>query len=108
GVSGEEADGLVGPPQRRDDQLQAAQEFLAQTLAAGPVPARQILSQAAAELISEKTLRRAKRALGVSSKRADHQHEGDQWLWSLPDPSSSSSTGAASSSSPRGAMPDGM
>ena len=58
-----------------------AAAFLREVLADGPVPARTVLAEADAAGIAEKTLKRAKKRLGVASDRGD-----GAWSWRLPDP----------------------
>lgn len=57
---------------------QIAIEFLESTLADGQMPQTEIVEIAKQKGISEKTLRNAKEALNVKSKR-----ENNQWYWSL-------------------------
>lgn len=57
-----------------------AVDWLRGMLADGAKPSPTILSQAKADGISEKTLRRAKKELGVTAKRV-----GQGWVWQLPD-----------------------
>jgi len=57
-----------------------AREFLHERLKAGPVRADELVEEAKQEGIAEKTLRRAKKELGVRSRK---EHEGG-WFWELP------------------------
>jgi hypothetical protein len=57
-----------------------AQEFIAQRLAAGPVPAMTMLTEAAERGISETTLKRAKEGIAKSV-----QISKNEWVWSLLD-----------------------
>jgi putative DNA primase/helicase len=61
-----------------------AEEWLADALAAGPVAAAEIKRRAAADSIAERTLTRAKKTLGVSSRRAGFGGDG-AWVWALPE-----------------------
>jgi hypothetical protein len=61
--------------------LQEAKEFLREALGNGPVAAREIEEAARQNCISERTLRRARKALGV---RHDKGGFKDGWEWSLP------------------------
>lgn len=70
--SGVDADGGV---------LGECKDFLKVTLAAGPLPAKQIFAEARNAGLSEKTVRRAKDALGI--KPAKTRFDGG-WEWSLP------------------------
>jgi hypothetical protein len=68
-----------------------AKKFLQRMLANGPVPEKEIMEAAKTEDVSEKTLRRAKKDLGViSQKRTKKDHEGSEkgaaeWIWRLPE-----------------------
>jgi hypothetical protein len=58
-----------------------AKEFLKAFLAGGdPIKARDVFDAAEGESISERTLKRAKKELKVTSVK-----EGGEWFWSLPD-----------------------
>lgn len=59
-----------------------AEAFLRDTLAHGPRPARQVLTEASHAGIPERTLKRAKKRLGVRSGKAGMD---SGWSWSLPD-----------------------
>ena len=64
-----------------------AEYFLSSLLADGPVPAATILEEAKAAGITESTLRRAKKNLGITPKRENnpHGHRGEgRWVWELP------------------------
>lgn len=67
-------------PGRPDYALLAAESFLALTLALDAKPSREIKEQAAMEGISERTLLRACRSLGVQVMK-----RGRETLWALPD-----------------------
>lgn len=70
---------------RRDDDggtRQAAADWLRNVLANGPVEAREVLDHAKADLISERTLRRAKTDIGVIAEKASGAEHGS-WLWRL-------------------------
>lgn len=58
-----------------------AQKFLADFLAAGPVPKAEIEEAAEANCISDRTLFRAKSDLGVIAKK---DGPGGGWRWHLP------------------------
>jgi putative DNA primase/helicase len=70
-------------PSSEDDRsaLTDAQDFLRDTLRAGPMPSKQLLKEGSDAGISARTLNRAKVALGVLSLRVD-----SQWAWQLPCP----------------------
>ena len=64
-----------------------ATEFLNDVLAKGPVPAHEIIHDAEDAAIAEKTLRRAKKLLGVIAYRESEAGERrgvGRWLWKLP------------------------
>ena len=75
------ADEALNPPKkdgRKSDQLDRAKLFIMETMAGGPVPTKDI-DQKMIELgFSEKTIRNAKRALGVKSTQTK-----DGWVSSL-------------------------
>ncbi len=60
-----------------------AEEFLREALAAGPVEARTLSAEAQVLGIADRTLKRARQALGVVSRK-----EGTGWVLSLPAPTS--------------------
>ena len=61
-------------------------EFLNDVLADGPVPANDIIQDAEDAGIAEKTLRRAKKHLGVVAYRESEpgKRGAGRWLWKLP------------------------
>jgi putative DNA primase/helicase len=61
----------------------AAKQFLQEMLAAGPVRVAEIEEAAKANLISLRTLKRAKKDLAVVAKK-DGFGEGQKWTWELP------------------------
>lgn len=69
---------LEGPER---GQLAEAEAFLRHALRDGPASANEIQDRAKDEGISERTLRRAKGALGVLSQKSGLQ---DGWNWQLP------------------------
>jgi hypothetical protein len=83
GASELNADEILAPrsrstPGARGGALLAAQDYLRSALATGPAPQRTIEIAASENRIAEATLRRAKNALDVRSKR----QEGE-WWWYL-------------------------
>jgi hypothetical protein len=60
-----------------------AREFLLKRLETGPAKQNDILDEAKQEGIAEKTLRRAKKDLGVESRKERGKIDGE-WLWELP------------------------
>jgi hypothetical protein len=79
---------LLATPQDKEyaDALSEAVEFLNDALANRPVPARDIIRDAEDAGISEKTLRRAKKLLGVVAYREGEagRRGAGRWLWKLP------------------------
>lgn len=66
-----------------------AEAFLRDLLAAGPIACEEVEAEARGAGVSPSTLKRAKRNLGVKSKR--HSEPGEkrgkgEWFWSLPGP----------------------
>ncbi len=65
----------------RDSSPRAeAKEWLAGTLVGGSIPAADVYRQARADGITERTLKRAKKELGVQSCR-----DGKNWAWFIPE-----------------------
>ena len=60
-----------------------AREFLLNRLEAGPVKSDDILKEAKQEGIAERTLKRAKKELGIRSHKMPEKFDGD-WTWELP------------------------
>ena len=69
--------------EREDEKLpiEEAEQLLRTILADGPVKAREIFKDAKENGISERTIKRAKSCLAISSKK--HKFDG-QWYWNLP------------------------
>jgi len=91
-AAGVEADALLGPATLEDrEERREADELLRDQLADGERPAVEVQKAARANGISDRTLNRAKRRLGV---KAHHKGQpgrpGQAWYWSLPDPDWSS------------------
>jgi hypothetical protein len=63
-------------------ELDEAKAWLADVLAAGPLPSKAILAQARQDGISKRTLDRAKKSLGVATAKAQGVANGG-WSWSL-------------------------
>lgn len=76
-----DADTIEGGSESVDQvtALEEAERFLAELLRNGPVAAAEVFFEAASVGISEITLRRARRRIGVHVERADKQ-----WAWRLP------------------------
>lgn len=83
GTSSHKADALLALPTDGDERHEAdeARDFLLDALSDGARSAKTILSDAREAGISEKRLRRAKNALGVSSQK---ESMAGGWVWSLP------------------------
>ena len=88
------ADELVhaAPGRRRNGSRDEATEFLKEVLSDRPMPANWIKKEAKERGIASATLERAKRALGVKSKRREwlknkgtelgnSTSPGDRWFW---------------------------
>lgn len=71
---------LRGPSHERGEKRGAAEEWLESYLKDGPMPASEVEAAAKAEGISPRTLRRARRGLGVVARKV-----GTAWLLSLPE-----------------------
>ena len=83
-VEGVTADGVLGESPADQGERQDADAFLRDLLADGePIPAGDVLKAARANGISDRTLKRAKSRLGVSSRRSGFGTSG-QWHWWLP------------------------
>jgi hypothetical protein len=81
------ADEVLAAGPRRGDGGKAAREaeaWLRAALAEGPVVAAALESKAEAEGVTVATLRRAKKACGVKSRRVGAGGDGG-WVWALPD-----------------------
>jgi hypothetical protein len=88
GQSEVSAKDLLATPQDQEhaDARSEAVEFLNEVLADGPVAASQVKEEAEDTGISERTLARAKKTLGVISYREGEtgSRGKGQWLWKLP------------------------
>lgn len=58
--------------------IEEAESFLLEALAAGPMPARELVQEAKDCGISKRTLDRAKKKMNIRSRK-----EGEQWFWIL-------------------------
>jgi putative DNA primase/helicase len=76
-LDGEEVAGNSDGTDRSASDEAAA--FLRDVLADGPVTAKQVLAEARDAGIAEKTLKRAKKRLGIASIK-----QADRWTWELP------------------------
>jgi hypothetical protein len=85
-VEGVNADMLLGAPQpaAAREERRDAEAFLLRSLACGEVTATHVLSAAEQEGISQKTLKRAKRKLGITSRHEGQPGKGGAWYWCTP------------------------
>ncbi len=84
GETAHTADSLLAAPAnpKRRSAREEAMEFLRDTLAAGPVRSEEVEKAARAGKISESTLKRAKKDLGVVAKK---EGGNGPWSWWLPE-----------------------
>lgn len=76
----------AGRPQwDRNSARAQAENFLRNALADGPIAAKTVESDAEGEGISEATLRRARKSLGIKPARAGGLGDLGHWVWSLPE-----------------------
>lgn len=82
-----DADEALSPDGSTAPERDAAQEFLIGMLSSGPVPASDIYSEAEAFDIAKRTLKRAKKKIGIKAYRTGSKGEqgGGQWYWKMPD-----------------------
>jgi hypothetical protein len=79
-----EADDLLAEqPKERASELNRAIEFLQSLLKGGPKPAEEAKNEARHVGISERTLKRAKSAIGIIARREGYG-AGGNWVWRLP------------------------
>lgn len=92
GQSTLDASALLSAPTDPEERsvLQDARDLLRDALSDGPVPAADVKREARSKDISERTLKTAKRELGVFTSREGESGKrgGGRWLWALPDPPS--------------------
>jgi hypothetical protein len=89
GESEVSAKDLLATPQDQEhaDIRSEAVEFLNDVLCEGPVPASQVKEEAEDASISERTLKRAKKLVGVITYRENEAGErrgAGRWMWKLP------------------------
>lgn len=84
GETGWTAGALLAP--RSDGTARGeARQWLADILADGPLPAADVVEAAKQDGISERTLRRARQALGVRPSKVGRPGDDDaRWIWALP------------------------
>jgi hypothetical protein len=83
--------------------LEEAGQFLTALLGEKDYQYRDLIGEARASGIQEKTLRRAKRQLGIRSYRVGNQRKGMKWIWSL---QASAAAAVAASPGPADLEPD--
>lgn len=85
GISDATPADLVAPetPTERDSKLDDAKEYLLHMLRDGPQLAGMLRDHARSEGISDRTLPRAKEALGIIAEKGERR--GDPWYWRLPE-----------------------
>jgi hypothetical protein len=85
-LTADEAMVVAGDPEERSER-EDAKGFLRGLLKDGPVPSKQVRSDADDAGYSWATLRRAQKALGIEATKEGGQFGGgkQQWLWRLPD-----------------------
>lgn len=71
---------------REKVQLEAAEQFLTETLSNGPMPSSKIMEKAEAARIAKRTLWRAKYTLGIKASKERGTFAGE-WWWRLPEAS---------------------
>lgn len=85
GESSHNADSLVASDDRRTDspRRDAAERFLCDLLADGPVPVADVFAAAEAATVNRSTLRRACEAVGVAKVKHGAPGESGYWTWEL-------------------------
>jgi hypothetical protein len=97
-VDGVDVNQVLAPQRPEDAEARRdAEAFLRDYLKDGPRLQRDVEQAAKAERIAERTLKRAKKAVGVESDKVGFQ--AGAWYWRLPDPAS------ANAGAPKGATP---
>jgi len=85
-AAGLNADTLLAGAADDAAERQDADELLRELLADGERPSAELLAAARANGVSERTLYRAKRRLGVKTRHAGQPGTRGAWYWYLPDP----------------------
>lgn len=76
---------LAGPPEEEAGVGREAEDFLREALATGARPSSDLIGEARQAGISERTLWRAKRRLGVAARKEGRPGgKGQRWTWALP------------------------
>jgi len=93
GESTLDASALLSAPTDPEERsvLQEARDLLREVLSEGPVPASEVKQEARSADISERTLKTAKRELGILTSREGEagKRGGGRWIWTLPKASAS-------------------
>ncbi len=84
--TGRELFAASGTSDAERNDLADAEDFLREELALGARPTGEILAAARGNDVSERTLKRAKKRLGVRSEKVGQPGKRGHWEWSLPDP----------------------
>jgi putative DNA primase/helicase len=84
-VSADEALASMSGTRKLQLALADAEDFLRVLLSAGPIPAKDVRSEATDAGISAASLRRAAETLGVKSRRTGGIAGKGRWSWELPD-----------------------
>lgn len=78
---------LLAPPEPEErTERDEAEDWLRDVLGDGPMPAREVTAEAREAGISERTLRRARTALGIEPRREGGIGSKGRWVWELPAP----------------------
>jgi hypothetical protein len=88
----------------RATALREAQDWLAATLAEGPLPAKEVSAAATAVGITERTLRRARTALSIIVQK--DPGKGGGWTWRLPTKNNRRTTDEGGKQPPAGTAPE--
>lgn len=83
-VSADEALASVSAGRKLQPALTDAEDFLRVLLGAGPIPAKDVRSEASDAGVSSASLRRAADNLGVQSRQIDGFAGRGRWVWELP------------------------
>jgi putative DNA primase/helicase len=83
-VSADEALASASGARKLQPALTDAEDFLRVVLGAGPVPAKDVKSEASDAGVSSASLRRATGTLGVKSRRTGGIAGKGHWFWELP------------------------
>jgi putative DNA primase/helicase len=82
-VKGVDADALLSPAGDDRGERQDAKAFLEELMVEGDVRATEALKAAKAHGVSERTLARARRDLGVGARRVGGAGKAGAWFWTL-------------------------